>query len=56
MNAAPGPAVMPDAPAVWQVHNLSPAEMARQFEESLAAAGGEAVACRSKEEAAQRLA
>ncbi len=56
LNAVPGPAVMPEAPAVWPINNLSPAEMTRQFDESLAAAGGEAVACRSKEEAAQRLA
>ena len=55
LSVAPGPAVMPDAPAVWPSKNLSTAELVGTFAESLAAVGGEMVACHSREEAAQRL-
>ena len=55
LNAAPGPAVLPDAPSVWPAENLSVAELCSIFETSLAAVGGETVVCRSKEEAAHRI-
>jgi L-lactate dehydrogenase complex protein LldG len=55
LTAVPGPAMMPDAPTVWPTGNLSPADLCREFETSLAAVGGETVVCHSKEEAAQRI-
>lgn len=56
LNAVPGPLELPEETPVWPVKNLSTAEMNTQFGESLAAAGGEIVACASREDAAHRLA
>ena len=55
LNVAPVQAVLPDVPTVWPVNDRSRDELFREFETSLAAVGGETVACRSKEEAAERI-
>ena len=55
LNAAPGPADPPTEPPIWPIKNTSAPEKRRQFQESLAAAGGEIVDCSSREEAAQRI-
>ena len=56
LNAAPGPADLPTEPLVWPNKNVSTPEKCRQFQDSLAAAGGEIVDCSSREDAAQRIA
>jgi Uncharacterized conserved protein len=56
LDAVPGTATLPDELPVWPIKSLSTAELKGQFNESLATAGGEVVACQSREEAAQRLA
>ena len=55
LNAVPGSMDLPIMPDVWPAGNLSCAELFPTFEDSLVAVGGEAVACRSQEEAAQRI-
>lgn len=56
LNAVPGPTTVPGEPPVWPVNHLSQTELNGLFDVSLVSAGGEAVVCHSREEAAHRLA